>query len=229
MPTHDNPRKIIRGRVEYWAQRLSVQPRLVRVQRMTRKWGSCSTSGIVTLAADLADQDSDFQNFVIVHELLHAPARSQPWQALQGIDDGSHTRLEAARPKKMSRLTRSFAATAPDRRRNGSGSHGPPVNSPPLAPDVSLTLYLPLDDSCTPGTTVSSAPRPEPGRVSSCVYSPALARPSPVGADPGGFLGDLHGGVPADGLFVDVGALPGPWGMVRYPSRYSMGSVRTWL
>jgi predicted metal-dependent hydrolase len=71
MPTHDNPRKIIRGRVEYWAQRLSVQPRLVRVQRMTRKWGSCSTSGIVTLAADLADQDSDFQNFVIVHELLH--------------------------------------------------------------------------------------------------------------------------------------------------------------
>ena len=71
MPTHDNPRQIIRGRVEYWAQRLSVQPRLVRVQRMTRKWGSCSTSGIVTLAADLADQDSDFQNFVIVHELLH--------------------------------------------------------------------------------------------------------------------------------------------------------------
>jgi predicted metal-dependent hydrolase len=71
MPTHDNPRKIIRGRVEYWAQRLSVQPRLVRVQRMTRKWGSCSTSGIVTLAADLADQDSGFQDFVIAHELLH--------------------------------------------------------------------------------------------------------------------------------------------------------------
>ena len=71
MPTHDNQRKIIRGRVEYWAQRLSVQPRLVRVQRMTRKWGSCSTSGIVTLAADLADQDSGFQDFVIAHELLH--------------------------------------------------------------------------------------------------------------------------------------------------------------
>ena len=71
MPTPDNPRKIIRGRVDYWAQRLSVQPRLVRVQRMTRKWGSCSTSGIVTLAADLADQDSDFQDFVIAHELLH--------------------------------------------------------------------------------------------------------------------------------------------------------------
>ena len=71
MPIHDDQRKVVRGRVEYWAQRLSVRPRLVRVQRMTRKWGSCSTSGVVTLAADLADQDSDFQNFVIAHELLH--------------------------------------------------------------------------------------------------------------------------------------------------------------
>ena len=69
MRTSDNQRNIIRSRVEYWAQRLSARPRLVRVQRMTRKWGSCSTSGIVTLAADLADQDSDFQDFVIAHEL----------------------------------------------------------------------------------------------------------------------------------------------------------------
>ena len=38
---------------------------------MTRKWGSCSTSGIVTLAADLVDQHSGFQDFVIAHELLH--------------------------------------------------------------------------------------------------------------------------------------------------------------
>ena len=67
----NDQRKVIRGRVEYWAQRLNVRPRLVRVQRMTRKWGSCSTSGIVTLAADLAEQGSDFQDFVIAHELLH--------------------------------------------------------------------------------------------------------------------------------------------------------------
>ena len=67
----NDQRKIIRGRVEHWAQRLNVRPRLVRVQRMTRKWGSCSASGIVTLAADLAEQDSDFQDFVIAHELLH--------------------------------------------------------------------------------------------------------------------------------------------------------------
>ena len=67
----NDQRKAIRGRVEHWAQRLNVRPRQVRVQRMTRKWGSCSTSGIVTLAAELAEQDSDFQDFVIAHELLH--------------------------------------------------------------------------------------------------------------------------------------------------------------
>ena len=71
MRTPDERREAMRERVASWAQRLNVQPRQVRVQQMTRKWGSCSTAGIVTLAADLADQDSDFQDFVIVHELLH--------------------------------------------------------------------------------------------------------------------------------------------------------------
>jgi predicted metal-dependent hydrolase len=38
---------------------------------MTRKWGSCSTAGTITLATDLGNQDVGFQNFVIAHELLH--------------------------------------------------------------------------------------------------------------------------------------------------------------
>ena len=38
---------------------------------MTRKWGSCSTAGNVTLATDLAGQPPGFQDFVIAHELLH--------------------------------------------------------------------------------------------------------------------------------------------------------------
>ena len=67
----DQRRTVLRERVASWARRLNVQPRQVRVQQMTRKWGSCSAAGVVTLAADLADQDSGFQDFVIVHELLH--------------------------------------------------------------------------------------------------------------------------------------------------------------
>ena len=38
---------------------------------MTRKWGSCSTLGTITLAADLVEQDRHFQDFVVAHELLH--------------------------------------------------------------------------------------------------------------------------------------------------------------
>ena len=71
MRTHDERRSVIAERVEYWSRRLKVRPRWVRVQPMTRKWGSCSTSGIITLATDLADQEAGFRDFVIAHELLH--------------------------------------------------------------------------------------------------------------------------------------------------------------
>ena len=57
--------------VDAWSRRLKVRPRLVRVRRMTRKWGSCSTSGVVTLAVDLAGREPGFRDFVVAHELLH--------------------------------------------------------------------------------------------------------------------------------------------------------------
>jgi predicted metal-dependent hydrolase len=43
---------------------------------MRHKWGSCSTKGIVTLAADLDDQSVQFQDYVIVHELLHIKVKN---------------------------------------------------------------------------------------------------------------------------------------------------------
>ena len=51
---------------------------------MTRKRGSCSTSGIVTQAADLVDQPSGFQDFVIAHEMLHlrVPSHGKLFKAL---------------------------------------------------------------------------------------------------------------------------------------------------
>jgi predicted metal-dependent hydrolase len=38
---------------------------------MKRKWGSCSALGTITLATDLSACKESFQDFVIVHELLH--------------------------------------------------------------------------------------------------------------------------------------------------------------
>ena len=71
MPTSDNRREALRQRVEQWSERLRVPAPRVRVRDMTRKWGSCSTAGTITLATDLSSQDVEFQNFVIAHELLH--------------------------------------------------------------------------------------------------------------------------------------------------------------
>jgi len=65
------PADDLRRRTHAWAVKLHVNPRIVRVQKMTRKWGSCSSRGTVTLAVDLVDQARRFQDFVIVHELLH--------------------------------------------------------------------------------------------------------------------------------------------------------------
>jgi predicted metal-dependent hydrolase len=83
----DSPRTQLCRKVEYWSKRLNAKPRVVRVQRMKRKWGSCSTGGVITLAEDLAEQRSAFQNFVIAHELLHlrVPNHSKVFKALMTV------------------------------------------------------------------------------------------------------------------------------------------------
>jgi predicted metal-dependent hydrolase len=69
-----------------WAVKLRVNPHQVRVQDMRRKWGSCSSRGTITLAYDLLDQEKAFQDFVIVHELLHLryPNHGRMFKALLG-------------------------------------------------------------------------------------------------------------------------------------------------
>jgi predicted metal-dependent hydrolase len=61
----------LRQQIELWAKRLKVSPKHIRIQSMTHKWGSCSSTGTITFASDLAKLNVEFQKFVIVHELLH--------------------------------------------------------------------------------------------------------------------------------------------------------------
>lgn len=84
MRTRDNGRAQLCEKVLHWSQRLKVEARIIRVQRMTRKWGSCSTTGIITLAKDLIEQEPGFQDFVIAHELLHLrlPTHGRLFKAL---------------------------------------------------------------------------------------------------------------------------------------------------
>jgi predicted metal-dependent hydrolase len=74
----------LKRRVLRWADRLKVSPRVVRIQRMKRKWGSCSTAGTISLATDLHRRPVRFQDFVIAHELLHlrVPNHSRLFKAL---------------------------------------------------------------------------------------------------------------------------------------------------
>ena len=87
MPERDRAGVSLKERVHFWAGRLKVSPRVVRVQRMTRKWGSCSTAGTITLAADLNEQNPGFQDFVIAHELLHlrVPTHGRLFRALMTL------------------------------------------------------------------------------------------------------------------------------------------------
>src|SRR5690349_13048902 len=84
MPELEDTRKLLFQKVRSWSRQLKVEPRRIRIQRMTRKWGSCSSAGTITLAADLVEQDAGFQDFVIAHELLHlrVPNHSKLFKAL---------------------------------------------------------------------------------------------------------------------------------------------------
>ena len=91
----------LRARVSNWAAVLRVKPNQIRIQAMTHKWGSCSTSGWVTFSLDLTGRTKSFQDFIIVHELLHLRIRNHgklfsatlrahlpenPWAKTQGVE-----------------------------------------------------------------------------------------------------------------------------------------------
>ena len=59
-----------------WAIKLRVNPKTIRIREMRRQWGSCSSTGILTLASDLTAQPVSFQRYVVVHELLHLRYRT---------------------------------------------------------------------------------------------------------------------------------------------------------
>jgi predicted metal-dependent hydrolase len=69
------PEQQLRRRAMGWAVKLKVNPEQVQIKHLPGKWGSCAPDGVVTLAEDLATEAEDFQDYVIVHELLHLKYR----------------------------------------------------------------------------------------------------------------------------------------------------------
>lgn len=54
-----------------WAAEIGVSPSEVHLRKMTRKWGSCSTSGRLTFSTELLSENEEVRRSAIVHELLH--------------------------------------------------------------------------------------------------------------------------------------------------------------
>jgi hypothetical protein len=74
--SHAERHKDFKERVRVWARRVRVDPKQIRVQQMTRKWASCSAGGRCSFATDLINESHGFQDYVIVHELLHMKIRN---------------------------------------------------------------------------------------------------------------------------------------------------------
>jgi len=61
----------LKAEIVRWAGVMKVNTVQIRVQRMTKKWASCSSKGRVCFSTDLLQEAKSFQELVIVHELLH--------------------------------------------------------------------------------------------------------------------------------------------------------------
>lgn len=59
-----------------WATKIRVNPTQIVITELETKWGSCAPDGVITLARDLVDMPEEFQDYVVVHELLHLRYRS---------------------------------------------------------------------------------------------------------------------------------------------------------
>ena len=83
------------------AGRLRVQVQRIRFQPMRRKWGSISTAGNLTLAADLPRLPRWLVEYVTLHELLHlkVPAHNKLYYLLlrQSIPDWRERERELGR------------------------------------------------------------------------------------------------------------------------------------
>lgn len=70
-PTRERVKIEMREQIRRWADEIGVKPARVQIQRMTKKWASCSSTGRLCFSTELLDEPTGFREVVIVHELLH--------------------------------------------------------------------------------------------------------------------------------------------------------------
>ena len=68
---HPISKPIFYAEVNSWAREMGIEPTLVQIRRMTKKWASCSASGQVTFNSEVLWQPPPFRKQVIVEGLEH--------------------------------------------------------------------------------------------------------------------------------------------------------------
>ncbi len=98
------PADLFRAEVRAWAQRIGVEPKGIVIRPMKRKWGSCSSKGVLTFNSELLSQPAALRHEVIVEELLHlkVPNHGKLFRALKAAYLGrvmsyQHKRLQTMR------------------------------------------------------------------------------------------------------------------------------------
>lgn len=59
------------GRVGYYARKMGLEPQEIRYKKMRRRWGSCSSAGIITFNILMMQLTYEHIDYIIVHELAH--------------------------------------------------------------------------------------------------------------------------------------------------------------
>lgn len=59
------------SRVNHYARKMGLYPQELRYKRMRRRWGSCSSTGVVTFNTLMMQLSYEHIDYIIVHELAH--------------------------------------------------------------------------------------------------------------------------------------------------------------
>jgi len=92
--TVDSDKNGFKARVREWSEKLGVEIRSIAIRSMSKKWASCSSTGIMTFDRDLLVLPADLQDYVIVHELVHfhVPNHGRLWKSLMRAHLGDYER-----------------------------------------------------------------------------------------------------------------------------------------
>lgn len=59
------------SRISHYARKMDLHPKEIRFKKMRRRWGSCSSAGVVTLNTMMMQLSYEHIDYIIVHELAH--------------------------------------------------------------------------------------------------------------------------------------------------------------